>query len=103
MLRLKWGSTISAACAALLLVAGLNATAQATTQLTLLADESSHLQRQRDDYLAAGKALKKNQMLAFTRLRNGLDDYPLQAYLDYDELKRRLNTLYFKGHWIRLN
>ncbi len=50
--------------------------------------ESRTLQRQ--DYLAAKRALAKNQITEFNRLADGLKDYPLYPYLRYDYLKSRL-------------
>lgn len=50
------------------------------------------LTQQRTIFQQAKKALETNQLTQFTALRNKLNDYPLQAYLDYLYLKHRLNV-----------
>src|SRR5690606_13441070 len=50
----------------------------------------SQLQLQRNQFLAAEQALKKKQIATFRTLTEKLADYPLQPYLHYSELRRRL-------------
>ena len=47
--------------------------------------------KQRTIYQQAQKALQTNQIKQFKTLLNQLDDYPLQAYLEYRYLRHRLN------------
>lgn len=49
------------------------------------------LNKQRTLFQQAKKALQTNQTTQFTKLRNQLENYPLQAYLDYLYLQHRLN------------
>ncbi len=49
------------------------------------------LSDQRKTYQQAKKALETHQLTHFQTLRNQLDDYPLQGYLDYLFLRHRLN------------
>ncbi len=46
---------------------------------------------QRDTYLAARKALREKRIREFRRLKNQLDGYPLQDYLDYYALIDNFN------------
>lgn len=45
---------------------------------------------QREQFIAARKALKQGNQDAFRRLKAGLKSYPLYGYLEYDELRRNL-------------
>lgn len=65
----------------LLLVAFVPATVNAALSLS----------EQRKTYQQAKKALETHQLTRFQTLRNQLDDYPLQGYLDYLFLRHRLN------------
>ncbi|MDT8312010.1 MAG: transglycosylase, partial [Methylophaga sp.] len=49
------------------------------------------LSEQRKTYQQATKALQTHQLTRFQTLRNQLDGYPLQSYLDYLFLRHRLN------------
>lgn len=49
------------------------------------------LSEQRKTYQHAKKALETHQLTMFQTLRNQLDGYPLQSYLDYLFLQHRLN------------
>lgn len=53
------------------------------------------LEQSRELYLTARKALQRQQMPAYKSQRQRLNDYPLAPYLDYFELKKRLNQLPF--------
>lgn len=66
----------------LLLVAFLPAVATAELPLS----------EQRKIYQQAQKALQTHQLTQFQGLRNRLDGYPLQSYLDYLFLRHRLNA-----------
>ncbi len=48
--------------------------------------------KQRQQYNAALQALRAGDIGRFQKLRDGLDDYPLQAYLDYEVLKDRIGV-----------
>lgn len=48
--------------------------------------------KQRQQYSAALHALRAGETGRFQKLRDGLDDYPLQAYLDYEALKDRIGV-----------
>lgn len=50
------------------------------------------LDRQRDDFLQAEKALRAGDNKTFGKLKQKLITYPLYGYLDYWALKRRLKT-----------
>ncbi len=50
------------------------------------------LNEQRKIYQQAQKALQTHQLTQFQGLRNRLDGYPLQSYLDYLFLRHRLNA-----------
>jgi soluble lytic murein transglycosylase len=47
--------------------------------------EDSDLGKQRAAFIAAEKALKKKEIKTYMQLRDGLLDYPLLPYLDYQE------------------
>nr|WP_239552787.1 transglycosylase SLT domain-containing protein [Oceanisphaera litoralis] len=47
----------------------------------------------RDQYRQAEQALKKNDLVLYERLRQGLDAYPLTVYLDYQYLDERMQQL----------
>jgi len=49
------------------------------------------IERQRVIFNDASLALNKNQISKFKRLLAQLDDYPVQAYLKYDDLRRRIH------------
>ena len=49
--------------------------------------------KQRQQYSAALGALRAGEIGRFQKLRDGLDGYPLQAYLDYEVLKERVGTV----------
>ncbi|MEX1199351.1 MAG: transglycosylase SLT domain-containing protein [Methylophaga sp.] len=55
------------------------------------ANAALSLSDQRKTYQQAKKALETHQLTRFQTLRNQLDDYPLQGYLDYLFLRHRLN------------
>jgi len=55
------------------------------------ANDSAQLAQQRTIFQQAEKALQTHQLDRFNNLRNRLNDYPLQAYLDYLYLRHRLN------------
>jgi soluble lytic murein transglycosylase len=56
-----------------------------------IATDNRPLEKQRTIFQQANKALQTNQISQFQRLKQQLDDYPLQAYLDYLYLRHRLN------------
>lgn len=56
-----------------------------------LANNNAELMQQRTTFQQAKKALETHQLAQFNRLRNKLNDYPLQPYLDYLYLRHRLN------------
>lgn len=56
-----------------------------------LAQADATLAEQRKIYQQAKKALQTHQLTQFQTLRNRLDNYPLQSYLDYLFLQHRLN------------
>ncbi len=60
----------------------------AVTSLPAYADDV--LNSKRKIFVQAEKALKKNQISKFLKLNEQLDDYPLQSYLEYLYLSRRL-------------
>ncbi|MCL1125127.1 transglycosylase SLT domain-containing protein [Shewanella surugensis] len=63
---------------------------------TLLFSLSSHAQTltvEQQHYLAAQKALDKNQQKHYKTLRSALDKYPLAIYLDYQAKKNDLSQL----------
>ena len=51
------------------------------------------IQEQRNNFLAAERALKKNQLKNYQRLHEQLGDYPLAPYVEYKALNRRLYSL----------
>jgi soluble lytic murein transglycosylase len=57
-----------------------------------LAAEPGEQDRQRQQYSAALAALRGGDDLRFRKLRDGLGDYSLRAFLDYETLKDRLAT-----------
>lgn len=59
--------------------------------LPVVATAELPLSEQRKTYQQAQKALQTHQLTQFQTLRNRLDDYPLQSYLDYLFLRHRLN------------
>ena len=59
--------------------------------LTLSSQSQASIERQRLIFHDASAALKKNQFSKFNRLLNQLEGYPAQAYLKYDDLKRRIH------------
>ena len=59
--------------------------------LTLSSQSQASIERQRLIFHDASTALKKNQFSKFNRLLNQLEGYPAQAYLKYDDLKRRIH------------
>ena len=62
------------------------------TPLTISQQTSAAtLKEQRQQYLDAKKALKGGKIKTFTRLSEGLKDYPLYAYLRYNYLRPRLH------------
>ncbi|WP_299495273.1 transglycosylase SLT domain-containing protein [uncultured Shewanella sp.] len=48
---------------------------------------------EQNNYLAAQKALEKNQKKRYERLRANLENYPLHIYLDYQSQRNTLSTL----------
>lgn len=56
-----------------------------------LANTEQELKQQRTTFQQAKKALETLQLAQFNTLRDKLDDYPLQHYLDYLYLRHRLN------------
>ncbi|MDX1574493.1 MAG: transglycosylase, partial [Methylophaga sp.] len=56
-----------------------------------ISDAALSLDDQRKTYQQAKKALQTHQLPRFQTLRNQLDGYPLQSYLDYLFLRHRLN------------
>ncbi|HET8806983.1 MAG TPA: transglycosylase, partial [Methylophaga sp.] len=61
------------------------------TFVPAIANAALSLNDQRKTYQQAKKALQAHQLTRFQTLRNQLDDYPLQSYLDYLFLRHRLN------------
>lgn len=66
-----------------------------TTLFTLLCFSShvlwaNNLDTQRQMYIRADHALKKNDRMNFERLKSQIPDYPLYPYLVYDDLKHHL-------------
>jgi len=59
--------------------------------LSLSGQSQASIERQRLIFHDASTALKKNQFSKFNRLLNQLEGYPAQAYLKYDDLKRRIH------------
>ncbi|KKN56122.1 hypothetical protein LCGC14_0575550 [marine sediment metagenome] len=57
-----------------------------------VASDNTQLAQQRTIFQQAKKALETQQLAQFTSLRNKLNDYPLQPYLDYLYLLHRLNS-----------
>ncbi len=55
------------------------------------ADNNALLNKQRQLFQQATKALETNQISQFNKLKEQLDDYPLQPYLDYLYLRHRLD------------
>ncbi|MGQ9424641.1 transglycosylase SLT domain-containing protein [Gilvimarinus sp. F26214L] len=55
--------------------------------------DSPSLVAQRADFLAAEDALRTKQLERYRSLHGQLGDYPLQPYLEYSELRRRLYLL----------
>ena len=58
-----------------------------------LADASATIKQQRNYYSNALQALQRGDLKTYHKYHAKLDHYPLQAYLDYQELSRRLNRL----------
>jgi len=56
-----------------------------------LAKDNAQLAQQRTIFQQAEKALQTHQLARFNSLRDKLNDYPLQAYLDYLYLRHRLH------------
>tara|TARA_R110001606_G_scaffold346892_3_gene495899 strand:+ start:3775 stop:5667 length:1893 start_codon:yes stop_codon:yes gene_type:complete len=56
-----------------------------------LASDNAQLIKQRTIFQQAEKALETHQLDRFNSLRDKLNDYPLQAYLDYLYLRHRLH------------
>jgi soluble lytic murein transglycosylase len=50
-----------------------------------LQQEDANLRKQRAAFIAAEEALKNQEVKTYTQLRDGLLDYPLLPYLDYQE------------------
>ncbi len=63
----------------------------AICMLSLSGQSQASIERQRLIFHDASTALKKNQFSKFNRLLNQLEGYPAQAYLKYDDLKRRIH------------
>lgn len=61
------------------------------TFMPAISDAALSLDDQRKTYQQAKKALQTHQLPRFQTLRNQLDGYPLQSYLDYLFLRHRLN------------
>ncbi|MCZ6882671.1 MAG: transglycosylase SLT domain-containing protein [Gammaproteobacteria bacterium] len=59
--------------------------------LSLSGQSQASIERQRLIFHDASTALKKNQFSKFNRLLKQLEGYPAQAYLKYDDLKRRIH------------
>ena len=57
------------------------------------AESNIVLKQQRLVFQLANKALKTNQITLFNNLKQQLDDYPLQGYLDYLYFRHRLNQV----------
>lgn len=55
------------------------------------ATDNAQITKHRTIFQQAQYALKTNQISQFDKLRQQLDSYPLQAYLDYLYLRHRLN------------
>ena len=55
--------------------------------------ESVSVEKQRDYYIQAKKALKKGHMRTYAQLIKKLDDYPLKPYLEYRYLRKRISSL----------
>lgn len=51
---------------------------------------NSRLESQRETYKKAHSAIRQGAITRYRKLRDQLDDYPLQGYLDYEYLKRQL-------------
>jgi len=64
----------------------------ATLSSNLMASDSARLQDDRSTFLAAKKALGKNQLNAYKKQRQKLTDYSLAAYLDYLLLRKKIAT-----------
>ncbi len=66
----------------------------AITALLLIATkaEAANLVEQRQMYMQARHALAMDQKQQFDLLASRLTDYPLYPYLQYEELRRRINT-----------
>lgn len=56
---------------------------------TLAYDKDTYA-KQRKDFVAAEKALKRKQITRYRRIASKLTDYPLYPYLKYREIRRRL-------------
>ena len=51
------------------------------------------IEHQRQLFHDASHALERNQISKFNRLLKQLDDYPAQAYLEYDAFRRNVSRL----------
>lgn len=51
------------------------------------ADIASKYKKEREDFVAAEKALKQGKISEYQALRKGLEKYPLYPYLEYSELR----------------
>lgn len=63
------------------------------TLLFSLSSQAQTLSANQKNYLAAEKALNKNQKKQYKILRSSLNNYPLSIYLDYQAQKNKLNQL----------
>lgn len=58
----------------------------------VFADDSSDLAQERADFQRALAALKNNSFTTYRRMRDGLKDYPLYGYLEYEYISRHLSS-----------
>lgn len=61
--------------------------------IPLAAADTAQLEKQRQVYQHAKKALQTNQIVQYRQLQDQLEGYPLQGYLDYLYLEHRLSQV----------
>lgn len=62
------------------------------TSAVAQATETVSIEKQRDYYSVAKKALASGQMRSYEQLSQRLKDYPLYGYLEFDYLKKNIHT-----------
>ena len=62
------------------------------TTLIPVASVSASIDKQRLDFQQAEQALQDDDMLQFSLLKSRLKDYPIRPYLEYDALKKRIDS-----------